>query len=89
LNAEYGNSTLSQNEPAAKTLQEDAEGWGRHQAPKYEQIPEDEDRHVPELRDTKGEEIPRWVVLRVMEAQKEDKAVGYDGVPITMWNGET
>lgn len=29
--------------------------------------------------------MPKWVVLKVIEAQKEDKAVGYDGIPITMW----
>ena len=52
---------------------EEADGWGTgYMAPKYQAMPEDADRPVQQLSDTKGEELPRWVIIKVMEAMKED-----------------
>ena len=61
--------------------------WPVAQREEYTEHPheEGEERHD----DTKGEEIPKWVVLEVMHSMKEDKAVGYDGIPITMWKTAT
>jgi hypothetical protein len=81
-----GRFFADKNHPMAQSLQEEADGWGLgYMARKYQAMPEDAARPAEELRDTKGEEIPKWVVLQVMNSMKEDKAVGYDGIPITMW----